>query len=214
MARGKKTRRTKTRSVGKVLHICFEDRKSARCYIEGYKKDKGYGNQIKLEPHRGTDPKRLLSDALRLKKAHPNDEIWIVYDAESPQQRNTAVHREVWDRAKAKGIHIALSSICYETWVNLHYGFSTAPFATAKALETYIQRTHNSNYSKSDENIFSNLKQNFDQAITNAERLEAHNRDNFPNEKPYNLPIYTDFHKLIKAVDQFVAEGRERPPCC
>lgn len=203
-----KPRKGKSRSIGKVLHILFEDKKSSRFYVQGYKKDKGYGNNINLQPHLHTDPKSLVNDAKKIKQGNPADEVWVVYDAESEGQRDVnSQHAPAWQNAKDMNINLAISSVSYEFWIFLHYKYSTKFFNESNDLEKYIRENHCAEYDKADVNIYIKLKGRLEEARKNAKKLEQFNITNNSDKKAYTINPYTDFHKLLQAIDDFISNA-------
>ena len=200
-------RRNKARKpLGKVLHIFFEDKKSSRYYIEGLIKDKGYKSNIIPEVHKHTDPISIVNDAKKIKnnpRTPSDDEYWVVYDAESPRQRAVAEHATAYQNALDCGINIAMSSVSYETWILLHYEYTAAQFNNSSQLERHIKASHQSNYDKADKNIFPKLKDKLSDALQHAESLETHNSTVNYGKKSYEINPYTDFHKLLEAIDDF-----------
>ena len=197
------------RALGKSLHILFEDEKSSRCYIQGYKNNFRYGRNIKLIRHksRHSDPEHLVEDAIAFKSSFPDDEIWVVYDAENSIQRSIAKHHTAWTNARRNGIKITISSVSYETWVLLHHYFTASPFNDSEQLESHIRHNYQADYDKADENIFVKLKDKLSNALQNAENLARHNNVAYPHKKPYEINPYTDFYKLLEAIDKFAEEN-------
>lgn len=198
-------RRSKNRRpIGRAMHIICEDSKSARYYLQGYINDKSLKKYIILEPHEHTDPINLVKDAKKIKKEYPNDEVWVVYDSESRQQRDTKKeHAPAWKHAHDSKIKTSLSCISFETWILLHYDYSTKGFSNSDELEKYITAKYDKQYSKSDFNIFFRLKDKLDRAHKNAGRLEEHNKKVNHSRKPYEINPYTDIHKLLHKMLNF-----------
>lgn len=192
------------RSIGRVMHIICEDSKSARYYLQGYKKDKNLKEYIEFEPHKYTDPLNLVEDAKRIKKENPNDTVWVVYDSESPQQRDIKKeHAKAWQNANDSQINVVLSCVSFETWILLHHKYSTAFFQCSDDLESHIQEKLDKDYTKKDEGIYKRLKSKVEEARNNAIKLKKHNKDVNPSKKPYEMNPYTDIHKLLDAMSSF-----------
>lgn len=192
------------RTVGRAMHIICEDLKSARYYLQGYKKDNNLKEYIILEPHEHTDPLHLVKDAKRIKDESPNDEVWVVYDLESPLSRNIkGEHAPAWQNARISKIKIALSCISFEAWILLHHTYTTKGFLNSNELEKHIKREFDQQYSKSDSNIFLKLKTRLKTAQKNAAHLDEHNKKVNHGKKPYDINPFTDIHKLLHAMLNF-----------
>ena len=101
-------------------------------------------------------------------------------------------------QCRKKEIIPAFSIPCYEYWLLLHIRKTNKPFANAQecceVFRTEYNKHFGTNYEintlKSRKDIFNDLKDKLDTAISNAERLNLNEK-----EEPY-----TNMHKIIKDI--------------
>jgi len=159
-------------------------------------------NSVTLEVYQPKDhsPKGLMAEAKkRISKAKEAEEpefdfIWLVFDKDDhPGIANTYHDVLVW-----KGntpIRIALSSICFEYYILLHFERTTRPFRNCaqavKQLKKYLP-----DYEKSD-NLYKELFKRKYEAYTNCEFvMKQLQNDLLRGLMPYELAAYTNVHEL------------------
>ncbi len=107
-----------------VLHIFCEGAKTEPYYLQHYMDLFCKGKTgIKIEKTEKTTPVQLVQEAIDKKKSVPRgvrDEFWVGCDRESPAKYPERLHQKARDKAKANGINIALSNVCFEVWLLLH----------------------------------------------------------------------------------------------
>jgi hypothetical protein len=116
----------------RILNIT-EDEKSSKIYFESFKKDEKLKRQlssldIKVVHPKNHNPVGLVSKAKELKqkaKRERNsfDEVWIALDKDGHANIDKAIVT-----AKDNKIQVALSVICFEYWILLHFERTTRPF--------------------------------------------------------------------------------------
>lgn len=197
------------RQVLPVLHIFCEGSKTEPNYIEHYK-DLFCRNKkasIVVEKTEKTTPVQLVETAIQLKNSPmvgKNDKFWVVYDRESPVKYSEKFHQEARDKAAANGIHIALSNVCFEVWLLLHFQPTCAACNTCaeltgrKDFKSYFDK-----YEKGAECTYT--PEAIMAARANAAKLNE--RTIKAADKSWNVPSmwnpYTDVHKLLDAIDAF-----------
>lgn len=192
-----------------VLHIFCEGSKTEPNYIEHYKdlfcKEKR--SSIVVEKTDKTTPVQLVETAVQLKNSSASgkdDEFWVVYDRESPVKYGEKFHQEARDKAAANGIHIALSNVCFEVWLLLHFQSTCAACNTCDELTGRKDfKTHFPMYEKGSACTYT--KKEIMTARVNAEKLNE--RTINAADKSWKVPSmwnpYTDVHKLLSAIDAF-----------
>ena len=104
-----------------VLHIFCEGSKTEPWYYKQYiNRFCRVPMRVQIEPTKETAPVRLLKEALKRKKEHPNDLFWVVFDRESEAECPESSHQQARQLAEANDISIALSNVCFEVWLLLH----------------------------------------------------------------------------------------------
>lgn len=190
-------------SIGKRLLIICEDEKSSKLYFEAFKKDEKLKRDlssvdIKVVHPSDYSPVGLVTEAKKRKlKAeldrNPFDEIWIVLDKDHHANIGKA-----FNMAYKNGIKIALSSICFEYWVLLHFEKTFRAFSKCDDIISYIKKNHFSDYLKK-ENAYIYLKDKVSQAIENGKWVVKQNQNDIDRGcKLYNLDAYTDVHILVE----------------
>ncbi len=205
-----------------VLHIYCEGAKTEPNYLQGYLNKYFPTNRrlkvIKIEDTKKNTPKQLVDEAIKKKKQtdkdHLNDSFWLVYDREAESKYSDQLHQEAYNKAEKHNICIALSNVCFEVWLLLHFLQTTRPYSCYDELERegILQREFNKKgidgYHKNS-NIFHHLT---DQEIQNARDRSQHINQQteqsaaFSRCRPYQLNPYTDIYKLLDAVDEFAQE--------
>lgn len=197
------------RQLRPVLHIFCEGSKTEPNYIEHYKdlfccEKKA---SIEVEKTAKTTPVQLVEEAIRMKASSfvgKDDVFWVVYDRESPAKYDEKLHKEARDKAEANGIHIALSNVCFEVWLLMHFQPTCAACNTcAELIGRKDFRAHFEEYEKGAECTYT--PEQIMTARCNAEKLNT--RTINAADKSWVVPSmwnpYTDVHKLLEAIDAF-----------
>lgn len=191
------------RNYSKRILIVCEDGKSSKLYFESFKRDeklKRHLASVNIEVVHPKDhsPVGLVIEAkIKKQKAkkdrNPYDEIWIVLDRDSHANIDKA-----FDMAYANHFKIALSVICFEYWILLHYKKTNRPFKRCSEIISYIRKNYHSKYLKR-ENTYYDLKDKVDIAIYNSKWLLKQNQTDIDRgRRIYDLPAYSDVHILVE----------------
>ncbi len=181
----------------RILIIC-EDSKSSLTYFKSFKKDEEFKRKlsgVSVEPFHPQDysPMGLVREAIAMKKAakkekNPYDYIWVVLDKDTHANLVEAINV-----AAQNNIRVALSIICFEYWVLLHFEYTTKAFHSSDEIIRYIRTEHYSNYQKGG-NCFNFLRPHINDAVRNAEAI----KQNYDSAlKYYELSAYTNVHELV-----------------
>jgi hypothetical protein len=192
-------------NYSKRLLIICEDGKSSKLYFESFKRDEKLKRRlasvsIEVVHPKDHSPVGLVTEAkIKKQKAkkdrNPYDEIWIVLDKD--YHANIA---KAFDMAYANGFKIALSVICFEYWVLLHFEKTKRPFKKCAEIISYIRKKHHPEYLKK-ENAYYELKDNVNIAIENGRWIVMQNQiDINRGAKIYELSAYTDVHLLVESL--------------
>lgn len=189
--------------INKRLLIVCEDGKSSKLYFEAFKKDeklkRGLASvSIEVVHPKDHSPVGLVKEA-KIKKLkarrerNPYNEIWVVLDKDYHANIDRA-----FIMAKDNKINMALSSICFEYWVLLHFERTSKSFRKCDDVISYIRKKHFSDYLKSD-NAYTDLKNKVEVAIKNGEWIvKQTENDIYRGTKLYELTAYTDVHLLVQ----------------
>lgn len=191
------------RNYSKRLLIVCEDGKSSKFYFESFKRDeklKRHLASVSIEVVQPKDhsPVGLVTDAkIKKQKAkkdrNPYDEIWIVLDKDYHANIEKA-----FDMAYANKFKIALSVICFEYWILLHFEKTNRPFRKCADIISYIRKNHHPEYLKQ-ENTYYNLKDKVGIAINNGKWIVKQSQSDVDRGiKIYELAAYSDVHLLVE----------------
>lgn len=197
-------RRKFSREIKKRILILCEDEKSSLLYFKSFKKDEEFKRHLSavsvdVYHPENNSPWGLVKDAIKRRdfqeeEKNPYDEIWVVFD----KDKHTNIP-EAYKLAKKEKINIAISIICFEFWVLLHFEYTTKPFNKCDELIKYIKsKKYISNYQKCS-NCFDIIRDKITTAIANAKKVEKSNKNALNRgTKVYRLSAYTDVHKIVE----------------
>jgi len=215
-----KNRDNANKEVKPVFHIYCEG-ETEEAYLESYI-DKFYsGNRrlkvIKIEKTDTNTGRELVEEAIEHQGKCPDgDSFWVVYDRESTQEYHDKHHKEAYDKAQPKNISIAISNVCFEVWILLHFQATVRPYSSYDELRTHSQLREECkkrgllDYDKADKQVFEILKKiEIDQARKRAERMNQSTKNSADPSwtKPYQWNPYTNVHELLDAIDEFAIES-------
>lgn len=190
-------------NLSKRLLIVCEDEKSAKLYFESFKRDEKLKRKlssvdINVVHPKDHSPVGLVKEA-KMKKynakrdRNPYDEVWIVLDKDEHANMDNALIT-----ARDNRINVALSVICFEYWIFLHFEKKKKYFDKCDDIIHYIRRNYFKDYEKKI-NAYTALRDKVDFAIDNSKWLMKQNQDDLDRGlKPHELSTYTDVHILVK----------------
>jgi hypothetical protein len=190
-------------SISKRLLIVCEDEKSSKLYFESFKRDEKLKRQlssvdIEVVHPKDHSPVGLVNEAkLKKKKAkrdrNPYDEVWIVLDKDGHANLDQALIT-----ARDNKIRVALSVMCFEYWILLHFERIKKPFTKCDDIISYIKKEHFEHYEKNI-NAYTSLKDKIDIALEHAIWLMKQNQNDLDRGVKINdLTAYTDVHILVQ----------------
>ena len=179
-----------------------------RGYISSYLKSKGYtAHDIIIEQPNDSSPLGLLNAARQTRL--PMDEMWIVFDCDQHQHKP-----ETFKGAAEEGIGVAYSSISFETWILLHFTYSTRSYRSCDELMKVLDRHYSNGYDKAMNNLFEETAgadhSRLLTAIANAKRLNREMLNVNVGKATYELNPYTNVHELLAAIDAFIMKNHSR----
>jgi len=217
-----KKRKKGNKKIKPILHIFCEGEKTEPNYINSYLQNVHPANRllkvIKVENTRKNTPVQLVEVASNLKKdkSTPNaDVFWTVYDREAITKYPDSLHKEAQNKAKSNGINIALTNVCFEVWIILHFTDLTASYSSFtdlkknSPLKAELQKIGIDNYDKSEEQLFDLIANKISKARKRAVTMnQATLESSYTSENtPHLLNPYTQMHLLLDAIDEFVIEN-------
>lgn len=155
---------------------------------------------------------QLVQEALAQQKEELTGDIfWVVYDRESEQKYPDALHAEAFQKA-GKKIKIALSNVCFEVWILLHYpAASVAPYVDYDDLYERELRKYCHGYDKSKLYEYSDVD-----IATARQRAIRTNKQTVAGadsswKKSYQWNPYTNVYELLDAIDEFGKQHATTP---
>lgn len=203
--------------VLKKMHIYCEGEKTEPNYIKAYLQDK-FGDKLRdvivVEDSKTNTPVQLVKEAVRDKSSGRNPEgdvYWVVYDRESKAKYSDGLHDAAYDLAKENEVFVALSNVCFEYWLILHFEDSDAPYTcfddliAKSCLKHTVQRLTGKKYEKGSLNIYGLAKGGLDKARRRARSINNRTIAAAPAHavRPHHLNPYTDIPSLLDAIDGF-----------
>lgn len=190
-------------SLGKRMLIVCEDIKSSKLYFESFKRDEKLKRKlssvdVKVVHPKDHSPIGLVNEAkLKLKKAkrerNPYHEVWIVLDKDGHANLDKAIIK-----AKDNKIKVALSIVCFEYWILLHFEQRKIHFDRCDEIISYIVRHHFPDYRKNT-NCYLELQDRLETAIENAVWLANQNQNDIDRGvKIHELSSFTNVHELVE----------------
>jgi len=198
-------RPTIKKSVNPVFRIYTEGAETEpqyiRKYIEEYlNRNNCFNKVIFAYKPKNHSPFCLLKEAKELK----DDQTWIVFDRDGHGKIP-----ETFRAAKKANINIAFSSISFETWILMHFEYTSKSYAKCEDLtsDNGHFKKHIVDYDKALPNLFviATKDNGLPRAIANAEKLCTEIPRGYPAGTPiYDMNPYTNFHLLLDAIDRFL----------
>lgn len=162
-----------------VILIVCEGEKTEPNYFTELKKAFRLSNANVRICGRGSDPLSVVNFAIETFRREPEfDRVYCVFDRDRHTRYDEALDKVRWTRLGKGSKIFAIPSIpCFEFWLLLHFIYTTQPFdaptgnsicsRVIKELQKYLPA-----YQKGDRDIFDNIQDKLDNAITNARKVE------------------------------------------
>lgn len=217
--RNKKLKKIKSR-----LYIYSEGTKTEINYLNGYiEEHHSMSNQlefVEVMDVKQNTPKSLVERIIKDQSSHlDSDTYWVSYDREAVNKYTDKLHQEAISLANKNNINIALSNVCIELWILLHMINVTAPYRSCddivrnSALKAELAKRQINNYDKADDQLYAAISSNngVENARKRAVRLNMTTLQAAPRncKEPYKLNPYTDFYKVLDAIDDFLEKAKE-----
>jgi len=222
-----KPRKVAVRQVKPRVFIYCEGEKTEPNYIRAYinafhpacARLKGAEKPINLKSSKKNTPKQLVEEAVTFARSldFKGDQVWVMYDRESPARYSDDDHSQSWLKAERNGIKIALSNVCFEYWLLLHLIETSQPFPNCDALissllfKQTLRDAGISNYEKGEAGVAETLvtADRIHRAKTAAQRINQQSKlncDVHDSERPYRLNPYTNVYEVLDDIDKVAAQ--------
>lgn len=155
----------------------------------------------------------MVDVAIKAKNSgHEKDAIWVVFDREAKNKYPHELHAKACQKAKANGIEIAFSSVCFEVWLLLHFEYSTGSYHSCNdllsrsRLVNHVKDLGFKDYEKSLALLFDKIKLLVPTAMSNADKLKRYAITSAERGKsaPYYLNPYVDIHEMFIDMKNYI----------
>ncbi len=199
----------------RMFRIFCEGAKTEPYYIKGYLRHFREDNKASVEVMDCTKntPVQLVEAAIKFRDSRRSiegDVFWVVYDREATTKYSRELHLKAWDKARANDINIALTNVCFEHWLLLHFvdsARSYTSFADLKANSDLVDQVKNVcrvSYDKASATLFDYIKDNIEVAKERAIRINKQALQAAGQQrKPFDINPYTGMPCLLRAIDDW-----------
>lgn len=218
------------RSLRPVFYVFCEGKKTEPYYLDHYIRNHCSGfsfiqiNRIKLDDivkipkTNKTDPISLVNLAIKQKSASPSpdlDRYWCAFDREAENKVKAKIPIKALETATENGIEVAFSNVCFEVWLLLHKQDGCASFDSFDDLFRRSNLTiYYPKYSKGSHREFEAAEianarkraRKMNEQTCKGCRLKV-SEEIEPNQL-VKLNPYTNFYRLLDAMDGFLASQR------
>lgn len=210
-----KLKNHKNKSVKPTLRIFCEGEKTEPLYINAFidSLPSGiFGKPIVEKTDKNT-PVQLVEAAIKHKEINEtNDIYWVVYDRESEQKYPHSLHLEARQKAESHDINIALSNVCFEYWLLLHFNYTTASYNSCddllrnSDLKELLKNVGIAKYDKGMAVIFDKLRYKVSDAENHAKQLrkDITSSSGVDKQHVHQLNPYVDIDKLLTSIRDFI----------
>jgi hypothetical protein len=202
--------------VAQTLRIFCEGEMTEPHYIKGYLRhfrDDTRTSVVEVMNSSKNTPVQLVEAAIKFKdskRSIEGDQFWVVYDREAIAKYTRELHSQACDMANANGVNVALSNVCFEFWILLHFVDSSASYSSFddlkknSALFAEVQKLCGKKYDKASAMLFEEIKGFVGLARTRAVRINGQGLENAGAQRePYDINPFTDMPRLLDAIDKF-----------
>jgi hypothetical protein len=204
-------RRRGVRDLAKRFLIVCEDHKSAPNYFRALKKHLNLsGGSVRIAGSEGnTQPIQVVNCAVELKReaarphsgTEPFAQVWCAIDGDYGDEIHNA-------RLKADkhGIKLAISTMCFEYWILLHFEANDRSTMSCDGLVQTLRRKHLPKYEKG-KCDFDAVVRFVDEACRRAEKLRKPGIDR--GHRPEDQNPCSEVYRLVDAIREVC---KENPP--
>jgi hypothetical protein len=200
-----------------TLRIYCEGEKTEPIYLNGYLRSLPSQTRktvVSVEATKKNTPVQLVEVAIAAKaspKSLPEDEFRVVYDRESTSKYPETLHAKAMDKAVGNGINTALSNVCFEYWLLLHFVETSAPYSSFEdlrknsPLNDEVKKRCGVDYEKSTRDLFSKIQPDIVPARARGSKLNAAGvkSADLNKDRAYQVNPFVGMVLLLDAIDAF-----------
>lgn len=192
-------RRVKTRKHNKTILLVVEGETEQIYFSQMKSYERLAGITVVPKLAKRSSPIHIMKEAIKANDDAIYDYIWCVFDRDSITATKPTNFDEVYEQAKAKGIHFAESLPCFEVWFLMHYVLPSKYYTSSISVENALCH-HLKGYCKETQwlrktDIYGILKQYQPVAINNARKIDATNI-----ETPDPDATFSKVYALIESI--------------
>lgn len=204
------------KKIPNKMYIFCEGTKTEPQYLEAFIEDRVRQKSkiIKIPPTRKNTPVQLVEEAIAKKNSKETiagDVFWVVYDRESVAKYPKKLHSEAYNKANKNGIKVALTNICFEFWILLHFEYTTSHYTcydnlmAESNLKDYLRRAGIIKYDKGSDLLYFKVKSGIDNAKARALKVNKTVLESSANKtlEPHEYYPYTNIHELLNEIESF-----------
>lgn len=202
--------------VDNKMYIFCEGEKTEPYYISAYVEDRVSHKTkvINIPNTKKNTPLQLVDEAIAKKNSKSTisgDVFWVVYDHEAVNKITKEKHQQAWDKAIRNGINVAISNVCFEFWILLHFEYTCSTFTSflnlynTSNLKKHLSKEGIDDYDKGNDELYFTISSRIKTARKNAVKVNAQVLSTAPKgvDKPYELFPFTNVHELLDSIDSF-----------
>lgn len=217
-----KQRKQATKRVKPRIFIFCEGAKTEPDYLRAYintfyptcARLRHAERPVQIQDTTKNTPKELVEVAIKFAKTleFKGDLVWVMYDREAETEYSDASHQQAWSRAKKQGINVAISNVCFEFWLLLHFKYSNICIAdcdgviNSKVFKDALATIGCKAYHKGGQDMIKAMmtQAHITRAKQNAVRVNEQTIQSAPADNahlPYRLNPYTNVFEVLDAID-------------
>ena len=147
----------------------------------------------------GMNTLSLVKETIKLRdEGEDYEQVWCVFDLDSFPKQN---FEKAMQLAKIENIRVAYSNEAFEIWYLLHFDYPQAAMDRDQYKDILTTKLHKK-YKKNDEDIYHDLFNKQNVALTNAKRLLSEDHESHINCSKKNPS--TTVHELVIELNKYV----------
>ncbi|EGT0649844.1 RloB domain-containing protein [Citrobacter braakii] len=204
------------KKIPNKMYIFCEGKKTEPQYLEAFIEERVNQKSkiIKIPPTRKNTPVQLVDEAIAKRNSKDTiagDVFWVVYDRESVSKYSKKLHAEAFAKAKKNNIKIAISNVCFEFWILLHFELTTSHYTCYDDLmahsdiKKHLKAVGIPKYDKGSDMLYFKVKGGIDIAKGRAVKVNKAVIASASSDtlEPYEYSPYTNIHELLNAIEEF-----------
>lgn len=184
----------------KIIAICCEGKnQTEKLYFNNFKTRDII---IKFSKGNETDPEGMIDNLINFLNSegidtNDGDKAFLILDGDVDNSKQLQLNNAI-EKSKGNNIEVILSVPCFELWYLLNFIYTSRPYTSNQQLLKDLKK-YLPDYSKN-ANVFTQIKDYTDIAITNSKKLEQFHIGNGQALNSINCNPYTGVHKVVEYI--------------